>query len=618
MNIKLSLFAATIIASATFATAAFADEACNVIPEGAGITYLNARTLKDGFLQVGDTEAHIKGKDSTYYVNNHNHLPIFEGTGCSAENPVLAPAPGSLRGILITTPAHFKNARHNQFQGKGVVEIEDLNMLVDDKKIDAELKTYIGKKLDKEVLKDLIRDVVVFMRDKNQPVVDVFAPKQDVSTGNLVILVDRAVVGDVIVRGNQYYESDTIRRYLNTAKGDYIYSDALANDLRWINTNPYRNVDVIFKPGTNPGTTDVVLETKDMYPARVFAGIDNYGSSATGRNQFNVGFSYGNLFGKDQEIIYNFISSFDFANFNAHVLQYNIPFEWRHKLSLTGSYSKAEPKGVVPGLSQEGENITLNGEYEIPLYNYGARGFTHSTKLGLDYKRLKNTVDFGGFTVFNNPVEIVQAYVGYDISRTTNNSLNLGNVTVVVSPGDITDNNDNLSFDQARTGADSSYAYLKGLYDGNFTEDNYGVGFRGLLRGQLGSGELISSEQIAIDGPGAVRGFGSNTIRKDRGFLATLEVASPYIPVLDEYLGTKLRDRVQGFVFYDYGTGTDDGVTTTPGLGSKVTLQSIGVGTRFGIGRSFNGVVEYGHEVGGDAENNGTDQSITFRLNTSY
>jgi hemolysin activation/secretion protein len=614
MKLKLSLLASILLMSFP----SFADDVCETTPEGATVTYLKANTIgsQTDYAQIGDTKSYIKGRPDNYFVHNHNGLPIIEANGCVYQNPVLEK--GALAGILVTTPQYFKKNYGNKYTGTGGLEIQDLAMLAEDKSIVAGLKQYVGKKVDKELLKDIIRDVVVDMRDKNQPVVDVFAPKQDVTNGNLVILVDRAVVGDVIVRGNQYYDTDTIRRYLSAGKGEYIYSDDLARDLRWINTNPYRNVDVVFKPGEKPGTTDVVLETKDMYPARVFGGVDNYGSSATNENQFNIGFSYGNLFGKDHEIIYNFISSFDFANFNAHVLQYNIPFEWRHKLALTATYSTSEPKSTNALFAQSGENITLNAEYEVPLYNFGLRGFTHDYKIGLDYKRISSTTEFGGTTVFDSPVEVAQGYLTYDVSRTTNNSLNLGSVTVVVSPGDITSENNDIAFDANVIGAESKYAYVKGLYDGNFTEDNYGIGFRALLRGQYAKEKLLSSEQIAIDGPGAVRGFGSNTIRKDRGFLATLEVSSPYVPVLDEYLGTKLRDRVQAFVFYDQGTGIDEQPYAAGVTNGQTTLQSIGVGTRFGIGRSLNGVVEYGYEVGGDAENNGRDQHLQFRLNTSY
>ena len=71
-------------------------------------------------------------------------------------------------------------------------------------------------------------------------------------------------------------------------------------------------MDTIFKPGSRPRTTDVIFETKDIYPFRVFAGYDNYGSKATNEHQTYLGFSYGDLWDADHELVYSFGSSIDF------------------------------------------------------------------------------------------------------------------------------------------------------------------------------------------------------------------------------------------------------------------------------------------------------------------
>jgi len=368
------------------------------------------------------------------------------------------------------------------------------------------------------------------------------------------------------------------------------------------------------KPGSRPRTTDVIFETRDMYPFRVFGGVDNYGAPSTDENQFYAGFSYGNLFGLDHEIIYSFGSSFSNTDFNSHNLQYNIPFDWRHKLGLSASLSSSKPDTNNPLFNVEGQNLILNADYEIPLYDWGLRGFTQSVNFGVDYKRLENDVEFGGTNVFNSEPEIVQGYATYKGSRASSKTNNSVTLTGIVSPGDVLGNNSDEDFDIARVGAKSSYAYGRGQYETSYTSDLAGLTLSGIFRGQYSPDKLLATEQANVAGPGAVRGFASNTVRRDSVLVATAEAASPYTSLIDNFLGTTLRDRVQGFVFLDKGYGRNADET---GAQRTIDLDSMGLGTRFGIGRNLNGVVEFGKEIK-DEMRDGKDEHLHFRLNAAY
>ena len=190
--------------------------------------------------------------------------------------------------------------------------------------------------------------------------------------------------------------------------------------------------------------------------------------------------------------------------------------------------------------------------------------------------------------------------------------MNTVSATIISSPGDLTGDNDELSFESARAGADPDYTYGKALYETKYTDENTNLTFSGLFRGQASGERLLSSEQAAISGPGSVRGFSDNSIRRDNALISTFEVASPYIPVVDELIGNITRDRLQGFVFYDRGHGSN-----VSSSGDGITLDSAGVGVRFGINRNLSGVVEFGKEVH-DELNDGRDQKVNFRINASY
>ncbi len=570
----------------------------------------------DPYVPVEKARIPITGpNDPKFNINYHNGEPVIEAKICGVK--VIPQTGPRLKGILLTTPWYYRNKLNSYFATPGFY-IRDLKILTQDPDARDRLLSYKNDEINEDMLNGVIRDIVVLMRDKNQPVVDVYFPEQDVSDGYVVGLVERAILDKVIVNGNQYYSDEEIGGNIRLQKGDYVWSDILSQDMRWINSYPYRQVDAIFKPGSKPRTTDIILETADMTPFRIFGGYDNYGPSATNQNQVYAGFSYGDLFGADQEVIYTFGSSIDFANFNSHTLQYIIPFaELRNRLSLTGSISESEPKSTTPFFTSEGQNIFLNADYEIPLYDYGIRGFVQGLRFGADFKQLENNIDFGGTQVFSSSPEVAQAYVTYEGTRSSSIVSHIFRATAVGSPGDITGNNSDAEFNTASSGAEAQYAYFKGVYDTRYTfADLGGVSLGGLFRGQYSPmTTLLSSEQAAISGPGAVRGFQTNNLRRDNAFVSTVEVATPYVPVLDTILKANVRDRVQGFVFYDRGYGDNDSASAAGH--NSINLDSAGVGARFGLGRNLNGVVEYGHELH-DELHDGKDQEIHIRVNAAY
>ena len=54
------------------------------------------------------------------------------------------------------------------------------------------------------------------------------------------------------------------------------------------------------------------LETRDRFPLRLYAGYDNSGNVATGRDRWNLGFNSGNALWLDGVLSYRFTSSDDF------------------------------------------------------------------------------------------------------------------------------------------------------------------------------------------------------------------------------------------------------------------------------------------------------------------
>ncbi|CAH2774414.1 MAG: Hemolysin activation/secretion protein [uncultured Paraburkholderia sp.] len=196
----------------------------------------------------------------------------------------------------------------------------------------------LGKPLTFGRLAEIRRAVVEHYRAAGKPLVDVYVPEQDVSSGVVRIAVTEFRLGQVRAEGNRYFSSGLLEREMPLEPGGAILQSAVSSGLAVLNGNPYRRVDAVFAPGTATNTTDVVLQTEDRLPLRVSGGYDNAGVPDLGLDRFFAGIDYGNLFDLDQRIAYQFTANNDFfsgnpdiegrpdrARFMAHALNYIAP-----------------------------------------------------------------------------------------------------------------------------------------------------------------------------------------------------------------------------------------------------------------------------------------------------
>ena len=161
------------------------------------------------------------------------------------------------------------------------------------------LQPYLGKPATMATLNKISRDVIDYYRSEGFPVVNVVVPRQTVRDGVIQFVVTEAKVGKVIVEGAKWFNPDKFKDEVSLREGETVDGDQLQEDVRWLNTNPFRSTDLAFQPGEAPGTTDVILEVNDRMPLRFFFTYDNYGIDLTGKNRLSTGFNFGNLFNQD-------------------------------------------------------------------------------------------------------------------------------------------------------------------------------------------------------------------------------------------------------------------------------------------------------------------------------
>ncbi|MBU3942460.1 hypothetical protein KKA24_00585, partial [Patescibacteria group bacterium] len=156
---------------------------------------------------------------------------------------------------------------------------------------------YEGKELSlKEIQKicDLITDEY---RKKGYVTSRAYLPPQTIKEGLLIIMVIEGKLGKIEIKGNRFFKTSLLKKKLRLEPGEYFDYKSLQKSLRIINEHPDREVRSVLVPGTEPGTTDIVLEVTDRLPVHIGFNYDNFGSRFIEKDRYALSIEHNKLLG---------------------------------------------------------------------------------------------------------------------------------------------------------------------------------------------------------------------------------------------------------------------------------------------------------------------------------
>lgn len=452
---------------------------------------------------------------------------------------------------------------------------------------------YLGHPASLAVLHQLTREVVLYCRRHDRPVVDVLVPEQNVQTGTVQILVLEGRFGQVRVEGEKWFSAALIAGAIRLQSGEIIAGRSLLEDLAWINRNPFRQVDLVFTRSPNPGETDLVLRANDRLPLRLSAGYDDSGNALTGFDRVLAGVYWGNAFGLDHELGYQLSASPDFRKLVAHSGSYTIPLPaWRHAFTVSGSYAESRPDLAGGFFTLKGRTWQVGARDRIPLPAFGT--FTQELSAGIDFKRSNNNLAFGGMQVFAQENDIAQAVATYTLGRSDRFGATSASLTATGSPGGLSAGNHTRVFRAARSFARADYAYVRLEVE---RTTKLPAGFSWLVRGtgQLATANLLASEQLGFGGADSLRGYEDHEANGDDGFIFVNELHARTGSVSPHLGLTKATDRFDPLVFWDYGIARSH--TPLPGETTQIEMSSVGVGLHYNLSTWFSLRAAYGWQL---------------------
>ena len=531
-----------------------------------------------------------------------------------AESTASAESVGSIKGIyLVPNPQSVQVDNPPAVSGikiKG--EGEDEEFVVPDGVVTA-LEPFIGGPLSLKSIQEISRDAILAYRAAGLPVVDIGFPEQNVSTGVLQLVIIVGTAGEITLEGAKYFDEKIYLRSFSTERGDVLWEGPIITDLEYLNRSPYRQVDLVFTPGDGFGEADLILRTNEIRPWSVYTGYENNGTEFIGRDRLLFGGEWGNAFGLDHTVGYQYTTTDDFDSLHAHAATYRIPiWQLRHELQFLAAYVEAGsqiPAGNQGNLASSGKSVQLSTTYRFPLpewFGYKAEGFA-----GFDFKSTNNNLEFGGLNVFDNSAETWQFFFGEQLSKANSLGNQLIGNRLVWSPGDLSNHNDEASFQSLRALSSSDYVY----WNVDFTQTvNLPHGFTALfeVEGQLSNANLLPAEALSLGGLQNVRGFEENLLLADEGVTMKLEVYAPSLPLLSAMpelgggIGEKwevVDESARFFAFYDQAWAGN--VDLLPGEPDQVRLGGMGLGLDYRLGKHFNARFAHAWQVDEDGFNDG-------------
>lgn len=485
-------------------------------------------------------------------------IPELRGIVCVPEGDNLPPAPAGFAGVDVSrTP------------------------LLSDPAAAELMRQFLGKPMSFGSLDRLCIGLRTWLRVMGQPFVSVHAPPQEVTDGVIRLVVRLShLEGEIGIEGARWFSEDSYRAAVPLAAGAGIDGVALQAGVDRLNRNPHRRVVVVAEPGSQAGTTRLVLRTQESKPWQVTAGYSNSGTAVTDEHRLTAGWSWGNAFGRGDTLGYNLSADPGFDHSVSHSANYGTTFASGRSLVAFGSHSTIESALPAP-LTQEGTSWQAGVRFGVPLAK-SAGGWERSLSLAADFKYSDNTLEFAAIPITDNVTHIAQFGVTLSATRRGEaRSLSLG-ASLYASPGGLTPHNEDAAFAVARPGAKAAYAY--GRLDARLAQRLPGGFSLTLAAGlQAASGPLLGSEQLNGGGSAGVRGFGESTAFGDDGAVVNAELHLPGFAVA---VG---RDQADAFVFVDAA------VLGTQGPGGDTTeLASAGVGLNYRLASAFSLRAAYG------------------------
>lgn len=457
-------------------------------------------------------------------------------------------------------------------------------------------------------------------REWGYPTVLVNIPDQNASDGVIELSVVEGRIRHVRINGNRYFTMDKIARDLPIfAPGEILYLPDAKKQLNKINMNPDLKVKPVLVPGRDPGTVDVELNVSDKLPLHGSLELNNRASHNTSALRANGVIHYDNLWQKEHSLSVQFQTSPEEPDeTQALSLSYLIhaPWNYNHLVAAYGVFSDSQV-AFGEGFQVKGKGHLGGLRYVMPLK--GSEVFTHNVTLGIDYKKFKDVLYFGGVDAKTDvtPVSYVPLSFVYQAARMNADSKITCNAGLTLIPRGMAmdvDEYENKRF-KARGNPvifKAGMEYAAGL--------PFGFGLNIKADGQITDQPLVSNEQYSAGGMESVRGYKESEESGDNAVFGSVEIATPewvrFFRSNKTAQDETPRYKFRSYAFFDLAYLNNR--SQLPNENQPGMIQAAGLGFRGYLTRYFVYECDWGLALNRTDKTEAGDSRIYFRTKLAF
>jgi len=428
------------------------------------------------------------------------------------KDTVAAPAAPSA-GLGVAAGGPQVQVQRFQITGNTAIPSEELQQIV---------APYEGKAMTLLEIYDVADLLTRHYRTSGYTLASAFVPEQQVASGVITIEIIEGKLGAVRTEGTRRTRDSFLNWQLNELKPGEVVRDApLEKEVLLLNDLPGLEARAVLTPGSEFGTSDLVLKTEEKLLDGL-VGYDNYGRESIGESRLNAALGLNGLLGVGDRLDVSAVyAEADLLHYGR--LAYSVPVSpWGTVGSVYySSYDyEVDAKKLGPGFSVldidgEGDNFGVN--FLHPVW----RSARKNLFVGAGYDR---TVTFQEETTFGSSFKqhigvaaftALFDYVGPDNSFSTAGlSLRTNFQGNERDPVFRTLENNQQA---AKLQFDLSH------YRGIWRQLSLFARFTGVLTPD----PLLDTEQFRLGGTASVRAYPSSEIAGDEGFFASGELQHP-------------------------------------------------------------------------------------------
>ena len=378
---------------------------------------------------------------------------------------------------------------------------------------------FTGRCLNVNDIERILGEITKFYIDRGFITTRAYLPQQDLSSGQLEILVIEGVIEKIVINDGDA-KSIFIGNVFPGREGDLLNLRDLEQGIDQINRLPSNNAKLDIQPGDKTGASVVVINNKPATPFRASVNTDNQGSVSTGATQTALTLMADNMFRLNESLSVTHRQSVPgqpARRFSASdSINLSIPFGYSTLSLGTNRSVYFSPITLANGLelitsgSSKSDNIRLD---RVMYRDQSTRASLSSTLTSKDSKNYLGSflldVSSRKLTVLDLDASLTTGLLGGVLSLELGVARGLTAMSALRDAPDLPDTAPRAQFSKLKAGFNYAKPFRVLKTDVTFTSQ---------MTAQKANNVLYGSEQISIGGLYSVRGYVKNSLTGDDGY----------------------------------------------------------------------------------------------------